>query len=124
MMFSRMEMWREGKKVADGVRFSDGSCALHWLGEVRSTAVYASDADLRKIHKHEGTTIYMVGDAWRRGHFEAHLDRNEGVHDFLQYSKGGPQKPTWIAPVDWDLYLLGYSQGLLDQKFRLPWEMP
>jgi hypothetical protein len=42
--------------VAEGVEFSDGTAALRWLSEYRSTAAYASMADLEKIHGHNGAT--------------------------------------------------------------------
>lgn len=132
MTFTKIEMWRETDesgvsgtgKVAEGVRFSDGSIVLRWLTAVRSTVHYDSLADAKKIHGHDGKTrIYCVGDAWNRGNFEAHLDRNEGVHDFLQYKRNGgkPQRPDWIVESDWRLFLKGYEQGLLDQRFDVPW---
>jgi hypothetical protein len=43
--------------VAEGVRFSDGTCALRWRTETSSTAIYASLDDLVKIHGHEGATV-------------------------------------------------------------------
>jgi hypothetical protein len=42
--------------VAEGVVFSDGTCAMRWRTEVASTAVYASLEDLEYIHGHEGKT--------------------------------------------------------------------
>ena len=42
--------------VAYGVVFGDGTCALRWCSEHRSTAVYASMADLTAIHGHSGAT--------------------------------------------------------------------
>lgn len=43
--------------VAQGVQFSDGTCAMRWLTETASTAVYDSIADLEKIHGHGGKTV-------------------------------------------------------------------
>ena len=52
--------------VAEGVQFSDGTCALRWLLELRSTAIYASLADVEAIHGHNGDTrIMMVADNGR-----------------------------------------------------------
>lgn len=42
--------------VAEGVEFSDGSCAMRWRTDTASTAVYASAEDLVTIHGHEGRT--------------------------------------------------------------------
>lgn len=42
--------------VAEGCEFSDGRCALRWLTEHTSTAVYDSIADVVKIHGHNGKT--------------------------------------------------------------------
>ena len=43
--------------VAEGVAFSDGSCALRWLtGEHRSTALHDSVRSVRSVHGHEGRT--------------------------------------------------------------------
>ena len=42
--------------VAEGVVFSDGTCAMRWISEHRSTAVYATLDDLRAIHGHNGQT--------------------------------------------------------------------
>lgn len=43
--------------VAEGVRFSDGTCALRWLTATSSTAIYASVEDLERIHGHGGRTV-------------------------------------------------------------------
>lgn len=43
--------------VAQGVRFADGSAALRWMTEHRSTAVYDSIETLETIHGHGGRTV-------------------------------------------------------------------
>lgn len=43
--------------VAEGVEFKDGVCALRWLTDYRSTAIYDSIGNLRQIHGHDGKTI-------------------------------------------------------------------
>lgn len=48
--------------VAQGIVFSDGSCALRWLTERTSTAVYASLEDLEAIHLHHGGTKIRWAD--------------------------------------------------------------
>ena len=43
--------------VAEGVRFSDGRCALRWIvGGSRSTVIWDSVDDVEKIHGHNGKT--------------------------------------------------------------------
>lgn len=44
-------------RVAEGIMFSDGSCAVRWLTKTRSTATYASFADVVAIHGHGGKTL-------------------------------------------------------------------
>lgn len=42
--------------VAEGVIFTSGKCAMHWLTKYSSLAVYDSIEDLQAIHGHEGKT--------------------------------------------------------------------
>lgn len=42
--------------VAEGVQFTNGVCALTWLTEYTSTAIYNSLAELEHIHGHQGKT--------------------------------------------------------------------
>lgn len=48
--------------VAYGIRWHDGSCALHWNGEVRSTSIFKSIDEIRKIHGHNGKTEIVFHD--------------------------------------------------------------
>lgn len=53
--------------VAEVAEYSDGTCAMRWVTEHRSTAVYASMADLLAIHGHDGRTRVvptMPTEAW------------------------------------------------------------
>lgn len=43
--------------VAEGVAFSDGTCALRWCTRYRSTAIYPSVEELEAIHGHQGHTV-------------------------------------------------------------------
>lgn len=43
-------------KVAEGVVFSNGWCAMHWLSKYTSVAFYQSVAELEAIHGHDGKT--------------------------------------------------------------------
>jgi hypothetical protein len=42
--------------VAEGVMFHDGTAALRWRSQFKSTAVYQSITDLEAIHGHNGQT--------------------------------------------------------------------
>ena len=42
--------------VAEGVQFSDGTCAMRWKTATTSTAIYRNAEDLIAIHGHEGRT--------------------------------------------------------------------
>lgn len=42
--------------VAEGVVFSNGWCALHWLSPITSVAYYQSINELEAIHGHNGAT--------------------------------------------------------------------
>lgn len=42
--------------VAQGIQFDDGTCALRWLSQHRSTAMYESVRDIELIHGHGGLT--------------------------------------------------------------------
>lgn len=49
--------------VAEGVQFSDGTCALRWLGSKSSTAVYKTAEELVEIHGHGGLTVLIWEEA-------------------------------------------------------------
>jgi hypothetical protein len=42
--------------VAEGAMFGDGTVALRWCSQHRSTAVYANMDDVEQIHGHHGDT--------------------------------------------------------------------
>lgn len=46
-------------KVAQGVQFDDGTCAMRWLTKTSSTATYNSIDDLESIHGHNGKTVVV-----------------------------------------------------------------
>lgn len=48
--------------VAQGVIFYDGTVALRWLTEHKSTALYASLAELEAIHLHGGASSLRFED--------------------------------------------------------------
>ncbi len=45
--------------VAEGVQFSSGKCAMHWLTDVTSVAMYDNIEDLESIHGHDGKSKIM-----------------------------------------------------------------
>jgi len=49
-------------RVAEGVVFSNGWCALTWLTEYTSVTFYQSIADVEAIHGHKGNTKILIGE--------------------------------------------------------------
>ena len=43
--------------ITEGIEFSDGSCAMRWLTNTSSVAIYANIEDLMIIHGHNGNTV-------------------------------------------------------------------
>ena len=43
-------------RVAEGVVFSNGKCALNWLTQYTSCAIYDDIETLKAIHEHGGRT--------------------------------------------------------------------
>ncbi len=46
-------------KVAEGVQFEDGQCALWWFGDWHSIGIYRNIDELDAIHGHGGKTIIV-----------------------------------------------------------------
>ncbi len=42
--------------VAEGVIFTDGSCAMRWLSELTSVVIFHTVEDILAIHGHQGHT--------------------------------------------------------------------
>ena len=98
--------------VAQGVEFDDGTCALRWLTEHRSTALYVSMRDVEAIHGHAGKTkVVHTGDSFARGYMNAYQDMCENA-PFA--SVGGLEKrtamvaPRYITPAEHGEYIRGY----------------
>lgn len=49
--------------VAEGIEFSDGTVALRWFGEARSTAIWADIDEAMTVHGHGGLTTVVWDDA-------------------------------------------------------------
>lgn len=45
--------------VAEGVEFSNGTCALCWLSDHPSVAIYNNISDIETLHGHSGMTRIM-----------------------------------------------------------------
>ena len=58
-------------RVAEGVEFSDGECALHWLTHTSCTGVYKNTKQLILIHGHGGKTKLVRIDPEPNGKAEA-----------------------------------------------------
>lgn len=110
--------------VAEGVQFTDGSCALRWRSEHTSTAVYASIGDVETIHGHNGATrVVWVDEAsldnggWRNpdGTFNAGCAIHDGTHPVgscaaagaveddcphCSPTHGSPRRCAWGVRVD------------------------
>ncbi|MHA0043495.1 hypothetical protein [Deinococcus sp. PEB2-63] len=48
--------------VAEGVEFHDGTVAMRWRTDIRSTALYDSIQHVVTIHGHEGRTTVQFWD--------------------------------------------------------------
>lgn len=48
--------------VAEGVEFTNGWCALHWLTDYTSVCFYPSLEELIAIHSHNGSTYVRYDD--------------------------------------------------------------
>jgi hypothetical protein len=106
--------------VADGVRWPDGSAALHWRTEYTSTAVYGSMEALRRIHGHGGRTRVV----WSRGYDESVPFLRGSFHCILDDNENAPfgstggrdatenmRAPDYIAEADRDEYIAGYQDA-------------
>lgn len=52
--------------VAEGVEFTSGECAMHWLSDNPSIALYPDINHIKKIHGHEGLTRVVWVEAKKR----------------------------------------------------------
>jgi len=60
--------------VAEGVEFTDGTAALRWKVQLKSTAVYNNVVELEAIHGHNGQTKVVWIDATAEMH-KAQIER-------------------------------------------------
>ena len=52
--------------VAEGVEFTNGECALHWLSDKPCIALYANIETLKDVHGHGGMTKVVWIEAKKR----------------------------------------------------------
>lgn len=104
--------------VAVGVRFPGGKCALRWLTEHSSVAVYDDVQTVRRIHGHGGKTRvvfdmrHSVGDSpFKRGAHDCIQDICEGVD-----GRGlDGERPEWIDAARYNsAYFAEYMAGYRD----------
>lgn len=98
--------------IADGVIFTDGTCALRWRSEYRSTALYGSFTDLLKIHGHGGKTrADLTQHPYDRGGDDATQDAAENC-PFASIggleARTAPKAPAYITEPDRAAWLSGY----------------
>ena len=98
--------------IAQGCKFDDGTAAMRWLTEFRSTALYATMEELEAIHGHGGKTkIVWTGDPVGRAIMDCYQDRCENA-PFA--SVGGLDKrnamtaPEYVTAAERADYLNGY----------------
>lgn len=48
--------------VAEGVKWSDGECAVKWLTFCSSTGIYKNVESVQKVHGHQGKTRVVFDD--------------------------------------------------------------
>jgi hypothetical protein len=58
--------------ICEGVLFSDGHAAIHWLGEMPLTTPYPQLEWVIKIHGHEGLTRLVWDDEQGEADFNEH----------------------------------------------------
>lgn len=90
--------------VADGVLFGDGTIAMRWRSEHRSTAVYASMDDLIAIHGHDGATRVEFCDE-RERRAEVIISALEEVYgpdwnDKVAFIREPKQMREWMRATD------------------------
>lgn len=84
--------------IAEGIIFTDGTCALRWKTVNRSTGLYDDIETLEKIHGHGGKTkIVHTGAPFERGFTDAAQDMCENA-PFA--SIGGLEKRAALAKLE------------------------
>jgi hypothetical protein len=101
--------------IAEGVEFTDGTCALRWLTANKSSGSYDSIESVRAIHGHGGKTrIVYTGDPFQRGMFDCLHDSYENAPFNCAGGAGARpdlRAPKWITPNEQKAWLDGYKQA-------------
>ena len=146
-MILRFELHREQDttgvsgigKVAEGVRFSSGTCVIQWRLPIQTVTIYSSMAEVRQVHCHDKTRVEWVDDCFwgqrdlcdsreamdkslpmlradpfNRGKFDCMMDGNENVPFASIGGLGKRESEPWAAPdyvpeADRKAYLEGYK---------------
>lgn len=102
-------------QVAEGIEFGDGTCALRWKTEYKSTALYENAETLEKIHGHNGKTeLVWTSETFTRAGQDALQDACENAPFG---SVGGTSKrndmlcPSYVPPEHHAEYLRGYRHA-------------
>ena len=93
-------------RVAEGVVFSNGWCALVWLTKHTSCAFYTSIQEVEAIHGHKGRTIIVWGESPKM------TDAFDFVEKALEVAKNK-------TPDDWAYAQLDAAVEML-RKARAP----
>jgi hypothetical protein len=98
--------------VAQGVEFDDGTCALRWMTEHRSSGFYETMRSLEKIHGHGGKTkVVVVGAPFERAMQDAYQDSCENAPFACVGGLGKRAEmkaPDYITPAERRSYVDGY----------------
>jgi hypothetical protein len=62
MAGARFELHRDGQPVADGIRWPDGSAAVHWRGRDDSWVAWRSMGAADRVHTGAGSRIVWLDD--------------------------------------------------------------
>jgi hypothetical protein len=102
--------------VAQGVEFDDGSCAMRWATEHKSTALYDNIDTLKAIHGHNGKTR-IVYRGRLNTHDRARVDCMQDASENCPFASIGglgarsePRAPDYIAEDEREEYLRGYTE--------------
>lgn len=68
--------------VAEGVEFSNGQCAVHWLSQLETVTVYANSKVVERLHGHDGRTSVRNLDPL------AGLSPQDRLNIFAKYCRG------------------------------------
>lgn len=110
--------------VAEGIRFTDGTCALRWRTAHTSFGLYHSIDSVIAIHGHNGQTRVVWVDMTHYDDVRRRARTNcvqDGCENAPFASVGGLEQrasmraPHWIPPEDAEEYLRAYRDEARSQ---------